>query len=93
MISPRECNVAKTSIDAYREGYEKGKSNNLVGHTAEAVFGLLRDDPGGHFMDGYRDGPLERLFVRPSTRMIGRTQAAGRACAFGERFTIVDDRL
>jgi hypothetical protein len=43
MIFPEECNVSKTPIDAYREGYEKGKSNNLVGHTAEAVFGLLFD--------------------------------------------------
>ena len=57
--------MAKTPIDAYREGYEKGKSNNLVGHTAEAVFGLLRDDPGGHFMDGYRNGSAAKPFRPP----------------------------
>jgi hypothetical protein len=58
--------VARSVIDAYREVYEKGKANNLTDHVGEAIFGLLRDDPGGHFAAGYRDGAAGKRFRPPA---------------------------
>lgn len=52
-------------IDAYREGYEKGREDNLAGHVAEAMMGMMRDDPGGHFAAGYHDGAAGNSFNPP----------------------------
>jgi len=53
-------------IDAYRAGYEKGRKEGLVGNTAEAIFGMMKDDPGGHYGAGYRDGAAGTKFNPPS---------------------------
>lgn len=52
-------------VDAYREGYQKGKADNFAGNMGEAFFGLLRDDPGGHFSAGYYDGVRGKPFRPP----------------------------
>jgi hypothetical protein len=54
------------AIDAYREGYEKGREDELGGRLAEMTMGMLRDDPGGHFAAGYSDGAAGRSFSPPS---------------------------
>jgi len=53
-------------IEAYREGYEKGRSDSAGGRLAEMTMGTLRDDPGGHFQKGYSDGAAGRPFDAPS---------------------------
>jgi hypothetical protein len=53
-------------IDAYREGYEKGREDTLGGRLAEITMGMLRDDPGGHFAAGYRDGAAGNSFNPPA---------------------------
>ena len=57
-------------VEVYREGYEKGRADNLAGHVGEAIFSLLRDDPGGHYAAGYRDGAAGKTF-NPPTKMPG----------------------
>lgn len=52
--------------DAYREGYEKGKSADAGGALAALTMGMLRDDPGGHFAAGYRDGAAGKPFQTPA---------------------------
>lgn len=54
-------------IEAYRQGYEKGRSDTAGRRLAEVTMGMLRDDPGGHFQKGYRDGAASRSFDPPST--------------------------
>jgi hypothetical protein len=49
-------------IDAYRDGYEKGQSDDAGGRLAEITMGMLRDDPGGHFARGYHDGAAGKPF-------------------------------
>ncbi len=56
----------KQPSDAYREGYEKGKAGNLAGHVSEAIFSLMKDDPGGYYAAGYRDGAAGKKFHVPS---------------------------
>src|ERR1035437_10231408 len=46
----------------YREGYEKGRSDDLGGRLAEITMGMLRDDPGGYYAAGYYDGASGRKF-------------------------------
>lgn len=48
--------------EAYREGYEKGRTDNLGGRLAEITMGMMRDDPGGYFAAGYYDGAGGRKF-------------------------------
>lgn len=48
--------------EAYRAGYEKGKTDNLGGSLAEITMGMLRDDPGGYYAAGYYDGAGGRKF-------------------------------
>lgn len=48
--------------DAYREGYAKGKASTAGGALAEMTMGMLRDDPGGYFAAGYRDGAAGKQF-------------------------------
>src|SRR5579864_2634992 len=55
-------------LDAYREGYEQGRRDNIGGNLAQAVLGKLRDDPGGHFAAGYQDGAAGRKFNPPNER-------------------------
>ena len=55
-----------TPIEAYRQGYEKGRSDSAGGRLAEVTMGMLRDDPGGHFQKGYGDGAAGRPFDAPS---------------------------
>jgi uncharacterized protein YecT (DUF1311 family) len=66
-------------IDAYREGYENGRKDNLAGHVSEAMFGMLRDDPGGHYATGYHDGAARKKFNPPSeeVRKAAPRQSAG----------------
>jgi len=52
--------------EVYAEGYAKGRSTNLADATGDAIFGLLRDDPGGYFSAGYSDGSGGRKFNPPS---------------------------
>jgi uncharacterized protein YecT (DUF1311 family) len=52
--------------DAYREGYERGRRDNLADNVGQAVFGLFRDDPGGHFQAGYHDGAAGKKFRPPA---------------------------
>ena len=56
-----------TPIEAYREGYERGRSDSAGGRLAEVTMGMLRDDPGGHFQKGYSDGAAAKPFNAPST--------------------------
>jgi hypothetical protein len=53
-------------VDAYREGYEKARTDRAGGVLAEITMGMLRDDPGGHFAAGYYDGAAGKPFVPPS---------------------------
>ena len=53
-------------IDAYREGYERGSHDTAGGRLGEITMGVLRDDPGGHFVAGYRDGAAGNNFNPPS---------------------------
>lgn len=55
-----------TPIEAYRQGYEKGRSDSAGGRVAEMTMGMLRDDPGGHFQKGYSDGAAGKAFGPPS---------------------------
>ncbi len=52
--------------EAYRDGYQKGQRDNISGNVSEAMMGMLRDDPGGHFAAGYRDGAGRKKFSPPS---------------------------
>ena len=53
-------------IDAYREGYEKGREDSLGGRLAEITMGMLRDDPGGPFRCPNHDGAAGNSFNPPS---------------------------
>ena len=55
-----------TPIEAYRQGYEKGRSDSAGGRLAEVTMGMLRDDPGGHFQKGCSDGAAGKPFSPPS---------------------------
>jgi hypothetical protein len=55
-----------TPIEAYRQGYERGRNDSTGGRLAETTMGMLRDDPGGHFQKGYTDGAAGRPFNAPS---------------------------
>src|SRR5437879_6435703 len=55
-----------TPIEAYRQGYEKGRRDSAGGRLAEMTMGMLRDDPGGHFQKGYSDGAAGKPFSLPS---------------------------
>jgi len=48
--------------EVYRAGYDKGRRDNLADAAAEAIFGMLRDDPGGYYSAGYCDGAAGREF-------------------------------
>lgn len=48
--------------NAYSEGYAKGKASTAGGALAETTMGMLRDDPGGYFAAGYRDGAAGKAF-------------------------------
>ena len=65
-----------TPDEAYGKGYEKGRKEGLAGNTAEAIFGMMKDDPGGHHAAGYRDGAAGRKFKPPSAQAPGRKPAA-----------------
>jgi len=56
-----------TPIEAYHQGYEKGRSDSAGGRLAEITMGMLRDDPGGHFQKGYSDGAAGKAFNPPPT--------------------------
>jgi Tfp pilus assembly protein PilF len=65
-----------TPDEAYSEGYKKGRKEGLASNTAEAVFGMMKDDPGGHYGAGYRDGAAGTEFRPPSARIPVRKPAA-----------------
>ena len=52
--------------EVYRDGYEKGQKDNIAGNLGEVMTGILRDDPGGHFAAGYRDGGAGKKLSPPS---------------------------
>lgn len=52
-------------IDAYREGYEKARQDDLGGVASEVLLGILRDDPGRYFERGYHDGRAGKPFSPP----------------------------
>jgi hypothetical protein len=54
--------------DVYREGYEQGRQDNFAGNVGEAMLGMLRDDPGGYYAAGYRDGAAGKKFNPPSEK-------------------------
>ena len=55
--------------EAYRAGYEKGQKDGLGGALAEVTMGMLRDDPGGYFAAGQRDGAGGKKFNPPSDQV------------------------
>jgi hypothetical protein len=65
-----------TPDEAYGKGYEKGRKEGLAGNTAEAIFGMMKDDPGGHHAAGYRDGAAGKEFKPPSAQAPVRKPAA-----------------
>ena len=73
-----------TPIEAYRQGYEKGRSDSAGGRLAEITMGMLRDDPGGHSQKGYSDGAAGRPFDPPSIPAPKRLQANGLIPKFSE---------
>ena len=54
------------AVDAYTEGFEKGKTDGIAGNLEEAVVGILRHDPTGYFAVGYHDGGAGDAFSPPS---------------------------
>jgi hypothetical protein len=54
-----------SAIKAYREGFEKGREDSMLDNLGEAMLGILRDDPGGHFAAGYHDGAAGNAFNPP----------------------------
>lgn len=66
----------KKPAEAYREGYEKGRADNIAGHLSEAMLGLMRDDPGGHRAAGYRDGAGGKAFRLPDIAAAESRQVA-----------------
>src|SRR5580658_8065193 len=73
-----------TPIEAYRQGYERGRSDSLGGRLAEVTMGMLRDDPGGHFQKGYGDGAAGRPFRSPSIPAPGQLWTNGLRPKFSE---------
>src|ERR1039457_5566795 len=73
-----------TPIEAYRQGYERGRSDSAGDRLAEITMGMLRDDPGGHFQKGYSDGAAGKLFDPPSIPAPKRLQANGLVPKFSE---------
>jgi hypothetical protein len=71
---PRSTGLMRRPIEAYREGYEKGRTDNAGGVLAEITMGMLRDDPGGYFATGYHDGTAGKKFAPPSEEV--RKEAA-----------------
>ena len=71
-------------IDSYRSGYEKAKTDRLGGVAAEITMGMLRDDPGGHFAAGYRDGAAGNKFNPPLIPTARRRHASGLIPKFSE---------
>lgn len=65
-----------TPDQAYSEGYVKGRKEGIAGNTAEAIFGMLHDDPGGHYTAGYHDGAAGKEFKPPSAQAPVRKPAA-----------------
>lgn len=61
-------------IDAYREGYEKGRRDNIAGHAMQALWSLLDDDPGGFFAAGYHDGAGGKDFNPPVEKPVTLTR-------------------
>jgi hypothetical protein len=55
-----------TPIEAYRQGYERGRNDSAGGRLAEMTMGMLRDDPGAHFQKGYSGGAAGKAFDPPS---------------------------
>ena len=73
----------KRPIDAYREGYEKGRHDSLGGRLAEVTMGMMRDDPGGYFAAGYHDGaggkkfnPPAKRETKPGSRSVSRSSSS-----------------
>lgn len=64
--------------DAYRDGYNKGRKASLGTGLAEATLGMLRDDPGGYYAAGYRDGVAGKKF-EPPRETAGKPAAARKA--------------
>src|SRR5258708_40322192 len=73
-----------TPIEAYRQGYEKGRSDTAGGRLAEMTMGMLRDDPGRQFQKGYSDGAAGNPFTPPSTPTTSRPQTTGLIPKFSE---------
>ena len=71
-------------LESYRLGYEKAKTDRLVGIAAEMTIGMLRDDPGGHFAAGYRDGAAGSRFDPPSLQTSNRPRTDGLIPKFSE---------
>jgi len=71
-------------IEAYRQGYEKGRSDSAGGRLAEVTMGMLRDDPGGHFQKGYSDGAAGNAFNPPPIPAPTRFQTKGLIPKFSE---------
>src|ERR1035437_1060344 len=73
-----------TPIEAYRQGYERGRSDSAGGRLAEITMGMLRDDPGGHFQKGYSDGAAGKPFSPPSAPAPNRRKTDGFIPKFSE---------
>jgi hypothetical protein len=53
-------------FDTYADGYANGKKDTLGGMLAQVTMGMLRDDPGGFYTAGYRDGSAGKKFSPPA---------------------------
>jgi hypothetical protein len=73
-----------TPIEAYRQGFEKGRSDSAGGRLAEMAMGMLHDDPGGHFQKGYSDGAAGKPFNPPSIPTPSRLRTNGLIPKFSE---------
>lgn len=66
-----------TPIEAYRQGHEKGRSDTAGGRLAETTMGMLRDDPSGHFQNGYSDGAAAKPFSPPPSPPVQQSVPKG----------------
>ncbi len=55
-----------TPLEAYRDGYRKGLEATVGHHLAEATIGIMRDDPGGYYAAGFKDGSNRKKFSPPA---------------------------
>lgn len=61
--------------DVYREGYEKGRNDNLAGNVSEAVFSIFRTIQANISLQATTTASGEQSSIRQSEFIQGRTTA------------------